>query len=226
MNVEERKQVVVPDSPEARRLALLGEYHADLVEAESTFELAESFTGETEPPGSDIYRFLVAHGVVAYARCFTTSNVRAKLDTILQVPAEHASTHKALIDFRNRTVAHSESSLQVTYAVVDLLRVEDETTVERAMSITLANGAPRSVIAEAQRLIADLLEALQALRDVAKAEVVASLDAAAADWLWENGGRARFVPTPEEEWAADTRRSKYPSSPDTPIYMGNKPAAG
>lgn len=221
--MDEVKQVAVPDSPEARKVVLLGGYSADLIEAVEALEIAETFSGETAKPGSDVYRFLIAHAVIAYARCFANSNVRAKLDTIVPVPTVHADIHQAMMDVRNKTVAHSESTLHVTYGVVDLRHVGEETTVERALAITFSNGIPRPVVERLQRLITDLRAALQVHFDIAKAELIASLDGAAASGLWDHGEQPRLVPTSDAEWVANARRGKYPATSEAPIYVGWMP---
>jgi len=222
--MDEVKQVAVPDSPEARRLALLGGYHADLMEAEGTLDLAETFTSDTDQRGSDIYRCLVAHAVIAYARCFVNSKVRESLSTILSVPSAYEDAHRAMMVMRNRTVAHSESALQVTYAVVDLRHVEQETTVDRALSITFGTGIPRPVVEQVRLLITELRAALQVHFDAAKAALVASLDETAVEDLWVNGKQPCLVPTSNSQWSADTRRAEYPASTETPIYVGWLPS--
>jgi len=222
--MDEVKQVAVPDSPEARKVVLLGGYSADLMEAEDTLNLAATFTSDTDQRGSDLYRFLIAHAVIAYARCFANSNVREKLDAIVPVPPAHVDVHQAIMDVRNKTIAHSESTLQVTYAVVNLRHVEQETTVERAMSITFGTGIPRPVVEQWQRLITDLRAALQVLIDVAKAELIASLDDTAATWLWDHGEQPRLVPTSDAAWVANAKRGKYPASAEAPIYVGWLPS--
>lgn len=218
--MDDVKQVAAPDSPEARKIVLLGGYTADLIEAAEALEIAGTFSGETAKPGSDIHRFLVAHAVIAYARCFANSNVREKLDTIVAIPSQHVDVHQAMMDVRNKTVAHSESTLQVTYASVDLRHVGEETTVERAVAITFSHPIPRLVIEQLQRLITDLRAALQVHFDVAKAELISSLDGTAASGLWDHGVQPRLVPTSDAEWVANARRGKYPASAETPIYVG------
>jgi len=49
---------------------------------------------------------LVRKAIVAYARCFTTSNVRKRLNTIVDVPDEHKGVHESMVKLCNSTVAH------------------------------------------------------------------------------------------------------------------------
>jgi len=215
----ESKQVVVPDSPEARRLALLGGFAADLIEVADAFAIAETFLGAKDEPGATIYRLLVAHGVVAYARCFADSKVRAKLGTLISVPPEFANTHNALMKLRNRTIAHSESNLQPTYAVVDLSHDGTTVAVDRALSITITTGTPSPDVQQARLLVTELQAALQLELDAAKTAVAASIDEAFANSLWTTGERLQLTPTDFTEWTPDTRRPKYPKSHEVPIYM-------
>ena len=221
----ESKQIVVPDSPEARTLALLGGFAADLIEVADAFAIAESFSDAKQEPGATIYRFLVAHGVVAYARCFADSNVRARLGTFVSVPPEFADTHDALMKLRNRTIAHSESNLQPSFAVVDLSHDGTTVVVDRALSITITTGMPRPIVQKARLLVTELQASLQSEFDAAKTAVAVSIDVASANSLWTTGERLRLTPTDFTEWTPDTRRPKYPKSHEVPIYMDVDPDA-
>lgn len=221
----EGRQVMVPNSPEAQKLALLGGFMADLREAADAFAIADSFSEENEDPGTAIYRFLVAHGVVAYARCFASSNVRARLDGCIPVPPDFTETHHGLIYLRNRTIAHSESNLQTTFAVVELSRDGTAVVVDRALSMTFTTGTPRQVMQKARRLVTELQASLQMELDKAKTAVVGSIDMASATELWSTGIQPQLTPTDSREWAPETRRSKYPKSHEVPIYVDFDPGA-
>ena len=60
---------------------------------------------------------------IAYCRTVLHSNVRDRLTDYVAVPEELVDLHSQVKIYRNATVAHSQSELAVTYAVVGLLGI-------------------------------------------------------------------------------------------------------
>ena len=54
---------------------------------------------------------------LSHYRTFFPSKVRTAITSFVQVPAELSATHDLVARFRNRTIAHSQSDLSVTYPI-------------------------------------------------------------------------------------------------------------
>lgn len=82
---------------------------SDLSEASHT--LASAFAaGE----GSELWLPLTSHAVTAYVRPFILSNVRTRLDKtpgIPAMPSDLQKVHDVVREYRNTTIAHSQSNL-------------------------------------------------------------------------------------------------------------------
>ena len=106
---------MVDDSEDARLFIELSSHAADLVEARDALALAQLSTS-ADSPLEDAERSLLANAVMAYCRTFFPSNVRRPVTKFVEIPQELSSTHDLVAKFRNRTIAHSQSDLSVTYA--------------------------------------------------------------------------------------------------------------
>lgn len=96
----------LPDSADARELAEWSSYSNDLTEADSALDAALE-AGE----GTALWIPLTGFAVVAYMRAFGHSNVRPPLREAEVVPEEFAGLHEKIRQYRNTTVAHSQSEL-------------------------------------------------------------------------------------------------------------------
>lgn len=147
---------MVEDTPDARLFIELSSYGADLAEAVRALDLAIQ-GDDQDSPFADAQQFLIEFAVVAYCRCFMPSTVREKLTHHVGVPLEFAKTHDLVVTFRNRTIAHSQSDLAVTYPVGVL---ESATLVVRdVMAVTVVSPLPPLVVRQF-RTLATTMEAL------------------------------------------------------------------
>lgn len=216
----ETKQVIAPTSLAAIRLAQLAGFNADLGDALYGFTIALHMIESTVAWEKNVVRRLVSDAAVAYARCFTTSNVRPKLDTIIEVPAEHQDVHLILMKLRNRTVAHSESTLTPSFAVVGLAR--DESSGDVRAALALAMTAHVSFSDDAVQLFHDTTNAVKRLLlieiETAKAQLLTDLNSNGdLVTLWKDGMQPQMVPISLDEWDVDSRRPDYPDSHVIPI---------
>jgi hypothetical protein len=218
----EMKQVIAPDSPAAVRLALLGGFNADLGDALYGFSIALHLNESQEPTERNLVRRVVSDAIVSYGRCFTSSNVRPRLDEIIDVPEAYADVHHMLKRLRNRTVAHSESTLTPTYAVVDLERDESTGVVRatRALAMSVHASFSGEAIEQFHEVSGALKNLLLLQIEQAKAELIAELDAAGdvAD-LWNDGTLPQFVDIPLDDWNVDSKRPDYPESHIIPVVV-------
>lgn len=109
---------VLPDTADTRQLIELTSHASDLSEAAHALSCALT-AGE----GSALWMPLTSHAVTAYIRPFIHSNVRNRLDEISGVPAIPANfkpLHKVIRNYRNTTIAHSQSTLATPLPVAIL----------------------------------------------------------------------------------------------------------
>lgn len=219
----EQKQVIVPDSPEVRRLAALGSLNADLIEAALALDLASKYAEADNDHDRALYRQLVALAVVVYGRAQTKSGARKALWSYVTVPSNLVPTHDQVMKFRNRTIAHSESESESTYVMADLTSDVGSITVDRALVVTTASPSPRAFAHRFQALVAELQVLLKAEIEVARAAVIASIDTQQSGDLWREGRQPQLMPRLISEWDPDTRRPPYPTSHEIPVYLFDDP---
>lgn len=214
----EDRQVMIPDSAEARRLAMLAAFEADLTEAEDALKAAESFSDAKEDPDSAICRYLVAYGAVAYGRCFTSSTVRPELDSVVSVPPEFVDAHENLLRFRNGTIGDSENGWRPTYVLADLSHDGAVARVDRVVAMTIATYMPQSVLRRARLLIEELKASLGSEICAARTAAVTSIDGAAADELWDTGVQPQLLPTYDADWIPEASWPRHRRSHEIPIH--------
>lgn len=214
----EEKHVVVPDSEEARHLAVLASYSADLSEAATALEIGTTLLEANNDRDRAICRLANQQGVLAYWRCFAQSSVRPPITEFVTVPAHLAGLHLQAKHLRNRTIAHSESELQLTYVTVRLTR-DVETTADKVFGVTIGNPAPQSFNEGLAVLVAALGDEMKPVIDAARAAVQVVMNAADLDDLWETGKPLQMTPGRISDWTPDSRRSAYPASALIPLHL-------
>ncbi|MBN9159218.1 hypothetical protein [Microbacterium sp.] len=220
--MSEMKQVIAPSSTAAIRLAQLAGFNADLAEALNGFTIALHLIESKETWEQNLVRPLVSDATVSYGRCFTSSNVRPNLETIIDVPDSHADVHHALKRLRNRTVAHSESTLTPSYAVANLERDESAGTIRasQALAITAHVSFSMEAIQQFHELTLVVKELLLHEIEKAKAELLTVLnDGGDLQELWDSGLLPQLVPVPLEQWDVDSKRADYPDSHIIPVVV-------
>ncbi len=139
----------LPDSADARELAELSSYSNDLTEADSALHAALQ-----EGEGTPLWIPLTGFAVVAYMRAFGHSNVRPPLREAEVVPEEFAGLHEKIRQYRNTTVAHSQSELVRPMPIAYL---DGEGRVRRVGDAVISQHLPIQVA----RAFAALIEAVQ-----------------------------------------------------------------
>ncbi|MGF6824579.1 hypothetical protein M2317_003512 [Microbacterium sp. ZKA21] len=220
--MSEIRQVIAPSSPAAIRLAQLAGFNADLGEALNGFTIALHMIESRERWEQNLVRPLVSDATVSYGRCFTTSNVRPNLETIIDVPDSYIDVHRALKRLRNRTIAHSESMLTPSYAVTTLKR--DESTGATHAAQALAMTAHVSFSGEAIQQFRELALVMNDLLlleiEKAKADLIFVLnDDGDLRKLWSDGQLPQLVPVALDQWDVDSKRPEYPDSHIIPVVV-------
>lgn len=85
------------------------------------------------------------HAVTAYSRPFIVSKVRGRLDTMDQfsgVPTGFKPVHDMVRNYRNTTVAHSQSDLVLPIA---LALLDDNGAVRDVVGVTFIHQMPLAV---------------------------------------------------------------------------------
>ena len=145
--------VMVGDSPDTRLFVEMLSYAADLTEAQQALHLA--VRGKQEgAPLDDARKYLIGFAVVAYCRAVMHSNVRGRLTDYVEVPADLLEIHNHVKNFRNATVAHSQSDLAVTYPVGVL--DADSLEVRYVAGLTTSSTLPWQVVRAFQTLVATM----------------------------------------------------------------------
>lgn len=118
MKIPRPPVAVLPDTADTRLLVELTSHAGDLSEAAHALNCALT-AGE----GSELWMPLTSHAVTAYIRPFIHSNVRSRLDEMSVVPAIPANlqpVHDVIRNYRNTTIAHSQSTLAMPVPVAIL----------------------------------------------------------------------------------------------------------
>ncbi|MCD5346026.1 hypothetical protein [Agromyces sp. S2-1-8] len=194
--------LALPDSVDTRLFIELNHFAgADLAPASRAIGLALEHLDADDEEG--IAGFLVDTAVMSYCRAFFPSNVRASLNSYLDVPAEFASTHERICEYRNMVIAHSQSALITTYPHV--VELSDGTRIAHAT--TISQPLPPPVLAQ----FAALVDAIVDRVDELIAEVTSRLGEQLAD---AQPLDTTFVANHElvDAFTARSRRSPYPTS--------------
>lgn len=180
-NTPQPKLVVLPDSPDTRLLVELTSHANDLSEAAHALGRALD-SGE----GSEVWEPLTSHAVTAYIRPFIHSNVRTRLDEMLEfpgIPSDHLPTHTVIRKYRNTTVAHSQSNLVMPLPVALL---NDSGRVARVWGMSVVHPMPAAIAIR----FADLISTMETILDDAMRPVTQRLHA----WAHNQS------PTTIEQW--------------------------
>lgn len=195
---------MLPDIADSKLLVELTSHASDLSEASHT--LASAFAaGES----SELWLPLTSHSVTAYIRPFIHSNVRRRLDEMPFVPAVPPSLkwlHDVVRQYRNTTIAHSQSNLALPLPVVLLDNAGNPTKVA---PVSLINQMPMAI---AERF-ADLIAAMEDAVEHAARPVLGRLRAWVKNRTAEeigNWDQPEFVHAAAMEFNAGERRTGIP----------------
>lgn len=195
---------VLPDMPDTRLLVELTSHASDLSEASHT--LAGAFAAGQS---SELWLPLTSHSVTAYIRPLIQSNVRRRLDKMPEVPAVPASLkwlHEVIRQYRNATVAHSQSNLALPLPFVLL---DDNGKPTRVVPLSLIKQMPLTVAEE----FADLITAMEDAVQQATQPVLDRLNAWARDRTAEEAKTwdlPEIVQAGAMEFGAAERRTRVP----------------
>ncbi|KRE76654.1 hypothetical protein [Arthrobacter sp. Soil761] len=183
---------VLPDTPDTRLLVDLTSYASDLSEASHALDCA-LHAGE----GSELWMPLTSHAVTAYVRPFILSNVRKRLDEmpgIAPMPAALQPIHRVIREYRNTTIAHSQSNLSLPLPVAFL---DSQGKGADVAGWSLSHTMPMALAEQ----FADLIAAVEDMLDLATQPVLERL----RSWLKDQTPeKINGWPFPEILQAADT----------------------
>ena len=207
---------MVGDSPDTGLFIELSSYVADLTEAQQALDLA--IRGKQEgSPLDDARAYLIGFAVVAYCRAVMHSNVRRRLTDHVAVPADLVEIHNHVKNFRNATVAHSQSDLAVTYPVGVL--DADSLEVRYVAGVTTSSTQPWQVVRGYQTLVATMDGLLDQAIETVRTRLERQLRMTDPRILAEVA-----PPRMIEKFAADfnpkTKRPPYPPHPTSHIPHG------
>ena len=201
---------MVDDSDDARLFIELSSYAADLVEARDALGRALRSMADTNSPLQDTERSLVANAVMAYCRTFFPSKARRPVTYFVEIPQALSATHELVAKFRNRTIAHSQSDLLITYAV----GVLDAETLE-VLDVTapsISSPMPPDQVRNFICLVDAVAERLDEVIEPTRMRLMGRLASADRAALIKDGPR----PTPRvllaAEFNSSTTRLPYPTS--------------
>jgi hypothetical protein len=200
---------LLPDSSDSRLFVELSSYAADLGEAISALELARQVRGH-DGALRDASPYLVDFAAVAYCRTFFPSKVRKPMTDYVAIPEKHQDLHALITAYRNRRVAHSQSQLSSTFAVIAI----DEGGSPRhgVFGMTASQELPAEVITQWAVLITTLLESVGDLQHDVEARLNATIAATSTQEIheWPVG------PAISEKFATDftarDSRGRYPAT--------------
>lgn len=199
--------VMVEDSPDARLFIELSSHAADLIEAHHALELALQ---EHDPSSAlaDAGPYLVGFAVVAYGRSILHSNVRGRLTDHVNVPDHFADVHEQIKDFRNATIAHSQSELSVTYPMGFL----DPSTLEvsHVSAVTMSSLLPIAVTQRFRKLVEAMIDQLDLAIEPIRARLEVGIRQTHPDALIA-GARPMVVTRAADDFEPRSKRTRYPT---------------
>ncbi|BDO40648.1 hypothetical protein [Cellulomonas sp. NTE-D12] len=210
--------VMVPDSKDARDFVEMSSHAADLVQAREALELAVRSKDDVSSTLDRATEALIATAAMAYCRAFFHSERRRLVTDFVKIPEALRDTHQLVRMFRNRTIAHSQSELSVTYAVAVLdaetLEVRDVTAP------TVLSTMPSERVRDFFELVTTVQELLDKAIEPVRSRLMAEIEAVDRAALVRNGPRpaANVVSAANFDPAATRRR--YPTS--HPIYLATE----
>ena len=210
---------MVNDSNDARLFIELSSHAADLVEARDALVLALRSMPDPDSPLRDAERSLVANAAMAYCRTFFPSKVRRPVTVFVEIPQALVATHELVAMFRNRTIAHSQSDLSVTYA----LGVLDAETLE-VVDVTAPNISspmPPEQVRSFLDLVTTVEERLDEVIEPIRMRLTERLADADRPALLKDGQKPTVRVLPAAEFDSRTTRPPYPAS--HPVYLTREP---
>lgn len=206
---------MVPDSKDARSFVELSSHAADLVQARAALEIALQSPDQLGSPLEGAKDALIAAAAMAYCRTFFHSNVRQPVTDFIELPEALCATHELVRMFRNRTIAHSQSDLSVTYAVAVLdaqtLEVRDVTAP------TIGSTMPPERVWDFLELVTAVQDLLDDVIEPIRARLMQEMAISDRAALLRQGGRPMVREMLAAEFDPSTTRPSYPMS--HPIYF-------
>lgn len=210
---------MVDDSDDARLFIELSSHAADLVEARDALGLVLRSMPDPDSPVRDAERSLVANAAMAYCRTFFSSKVRRPVTHFVDIPQGLAATHELVAVFRNRTIAHSQSDLSVTYALgvldADTLAVLDVTAP------SISSPMPPEQVRNFLDLVTTVEERLDEVIEPIRMRLTERLADADRPALLKDGQKPTVRTLPAEAFDSRTTRPPYPAS--HPVYLTKDP---
>ena len=194
------------ESDDARLFVELSSHAADLAEARDSLELALRSMRDPDSPLRDAERALVANATMAYCRTFFPSKVRRPVTALVEIPRAFAATHELVAMFRNRTIAHSQSDLSVTYAVA-VLDAETQEVLD-VIGPSIQSPMPPEHVHAFLGLVDALERELDEVIDPIRTRLMDQLDAEHAAHL--DGPRRTVRVMPADAFESRTTRARYP----------------
>lgn len=206
---------MVDDSDDARLFVELSSQAADLAEAGGALRLALQSMSDPDSPLQGAERSLVANAVMSYCRTFFLSKVRQPVTSSVEIPEAFSATHEVVAMFRNRTIAHSQSDLSVTYAVgildAETLEVRDVTAP------TISSSMPPEQVRDFLDLVNALSQRLNEVIEPIRRRLMVTLGDADRAALIKDGPRPTARVLLAADFGSRATRPPYPAS--HPVYL-------
>ncbi len=200
---------MVEDSTDARLFIELSSHAVDLLEAHHALTLALQSVQVADSPVEGAESSLIANAAMAYCRTFFLSKVRRPITTFVDIPDQVSATHELVVQFRNRTIAHSQSDLSVTYAIgvldADTLEVVD------VSAPNVSSTMPPEQVRDFIDLVEVVIDGLDEVIGPVRMRLLARLAAADRAALLESGPRPEARMLPAEEFGSQRTRPPYPT---------------
>ena len=120
----------------ALEYANLAAFTRDLEESIDALETALSFRPPRSERESSLRSHLLSSAVIAYWRCFPTSLGKLSLDSFVPIPLALEGPHKRSKYWRDKSVAHSDSAMKRSIAL--LVLDNDEGKITNGVAVTLS----------------------------------------------------------------------------------------
>jgi len=114
------KRMISVGTPTALRYAELAAFERDLQDSLDALKAAAALSTSGQDDSTSLQQHLIFAGVISYWRCFPTWPTKPRLTRHVRIPDDIYEVHKDSRAWRNKVVAHTDSGMKRSIALVQI----------------------------------------------------------------------------------------------------------
>jgi len=179
----ERRLVSVGTGP-GRQFARLASLALDLDLALRALQMLEQIEDDSEL-SRNLRGHLIESAIIAYWRCCSASDAKTLLRNVLELSDELGEAHARARAWRNHVVAHTDSGMRRTVALVLLERDSGQLRARDTSSVTVGIDESDEDVSAFRHLVEEVQKRVQYKQDQLGARVIRRLSPHALAALWD-----------------------------------------